>query len=126
MLKLFPYILAMVIVSALTVYQPARTAEPGANPLDPAKEDLTRVEYPSHKTIKWRGRFIGPNETLESLFGDNWKLVARFNRIDRRHVYPGMTIKVPENIDDIRKYSPLPAEYEPAKRHEKYILVSMT
>lgn len=126
MLKLFPYILAMVIVSALTVYQPARTAEPGANPLDPAKEDLTRVEYPSHKTIKWRGRFIGPNETLESLFGDDWQLVARFNRIDRRHVYPGMTIKVPENIDDIRKYSPLPAEYEPAKRHEKYILVSMT
>jgi len=126
MLKLFPYILAMMIVSALTVYQPAQTAVPGANPLDPAKEDLTRVEYPSHKTIKWHGRFIGPNESLESLFGKDWQLVARFNRIDRRHVYPGMTIKVPENIDDVRGYTPLPAEYAPAKRYEKYILVSMT
>ena len=29
-------------------------------------------------------------------------------------------------MDDIRNYSPLPQFYEPAKRHEKYILVSMT
>lgn len=116
---------ALLILSAITLYKPAITAEPGANPLDPAKEDLTRVEYPSQKNMKWHGRFIRPHETLESMFGRDWQLIARFNRIDRRHVYPGMTIKVPDNIADLRDYSPLPRFYEPAKRHEKYIVVSL-
>lgn len=124
--KVFPYILVLAIIAATALSKPSMTAEPSANPLDPAKEDLTRVEYPSQKGMKWRGHFVRPNETLESLFGADWQLVARFNRIDRRHVYPGMTIKVPENMDEIRNYSPLPAEYSPARRHEKYILVSLT
>jgi hypothetical protein len=125
-LKLTRYLIAALIVTTILVVNPARTGEPGANPLDPAKEDLTRVEYPSQKDMKWHGHFIQPYETLESLFGKDWQLVARFNRIDRRHVYPGMTIKVPDNMDDIRRYTPLPLLYEPAKRHEKYILVSLT
>lgn len=116
---------ALLILSAITLYKPGITAEPGANPLDPAKEDLTRVEYPSQKNMKWHGRFIRPHETLESMFGKDWQLIARFNRIDRRHVYPGMTIKVPDNIADLRDYSPLPKLYEPAKKHEKYIVVSL-
>ncbi len=116
----------LLIISAITLYNPSNASEPGANPLDPAKEDLTRVEYPSQKNMKWHGLFIKPNDTLESIFGRDWQLVARFNRIDRRHVYPGMTIKVPDNMDDIRNYSPLPTVYEPARRHEKYILVSLT
>jgi hypothetical protein len=114
------------LISAITLYRPANTSEPAANPLDPAKEDLTRVEYPSQKNMRWHGRFIGPSETLESVFGSNWQLIARFNRIDRRHVYPGMTIKVPDNMDDIKDYSPLPRFYEPAKKHEKYIVVSLS
>jgi len=126
MLKPARYLTALIILTAIILYQPAYTEEPAANPLDPAKEDLTRVEYPSQKNISWHGRFIRPHETLETLFGSDWQLVARFNRIDRRHVYPGMTIKVPERMDDIRDYSPLPQFYEPAKRHDKYILVSMT
>lgn len=116
---------AFLILSAITLYKPAITAEPGANPLDPAKEDLTRVEYPSQKNMQWHGRFIRPHETLESIFGKDWQLIARFNRIDRRHVYPGMTIKVPDNIADLSDYSPLPRFYEPAKNHEKYIVVSL-
>lgn len=116
---------ALLILSAITLYKPAITAEPGANPLDPAKEDLTRVEYPSQKNMQWHGRFIRPHETLESMFGKDWQLIARFNRIDRRHVYPGMTIKVPDNIADLKDYSPLPGFYEPAKKHEKYIVVSL-
>lgn len=126
MLKPARYLIPLLLLSAITLYKPARTAEPGPSPLDPAKEDLSRVEYPSQKNISWHGQFIKPNETLESLFGTDWRLVARFNRIDRRHVYPGMTIKVPETMSDIRNYSPLPQFYEPAKRHEKYIVVSMT
>jgi hypothetical protein len=122
---LVPFICGALFLT-LVVWKPFATSEPGANPLDPAKEDLTRVEYPSLKSIPWTPRFIRPQDSLESLFGDKWPIVARFNRVDRRHVYPGMTIKVPNDLDAARDYTPMPAVYEPAKRHEKYILVSLT
>ena len=67
-----------------------------------------------------------PQDSLERLFGKDWVSVARFNRIDRRHTYPGMTIKVPEKMEDIRNYTPLPAVYEPARNHPKYILLNVT
>lgn len=105
---------------------PSVTDEPAASPADKAKEDLSRVEYPSLTAIRWHPHFIQPHQSLESLFGSDWVWVARFNRIDRRHVYPGMTIKVPDRIEDIRGYSPVPKEYDPARRYAKYILVDIT
>ncbi len=126
MLRKILFILVAISFVAIVVYKPAAVSEPGASPTDPAREDLTRIEYPSQTSIPWKPRFIRPQDTLESLFGDDWPYVARFNRIDRRHVYPGMTIKVPVNMADIRDYCPLPAEYPPARNHEKYILVSLT
>lgn len=116
----------LLIVGFTVLRTPSSTHEPGASPADKAIEDLSRVEYPSLKGIKWHPHFIEPHQSLESLFGRDWVLVARFNRIDRRHVYPGMTIKVPDNIEDIRGYTPLPTVYQPAARHEKYILVDVT
>lgn len=109
----------------LVVSRPDATSEPAASPEDAAHEDLSRVEYPSLERVTWEPRFIRPQDSIESLFGEDWPVVARFNRIDRRHVYPGMTIKVPTNMDEARSYTPLPTFYEPAKRHEKYILVSL-
>ncbi len=114
------------LVGFMVLRVPSLTAEPEASPQDKALEDLSRVEYPSLKAIKWHAHFIKPHESLESLFGDDWVWVARFNRIDRRHIYPGMTIKSPDNMADIRGYTPLPQEYEPARGHDKYILVDIT
>lgn len=116
----------LVLVGFSVLRTPSMTDNPAASPEDKGKEDLSRVEYPSLKSIKWHARFIEPHQSLESLFGTDWILVARFNRVDRRHVYPGMTIKVPDNMADIRTYTPLPHFYEPASRHEKYILVDVT
>ena len=116
----------MLLAGFSVLRTPTETDEPAAAPQDKAKEDLSRVEYPSLKGIRWHARFVNPNETLETLFGADWVSVARFNRVDRRHVYPGMTIKVPESMSDIRRYSPLPRLYDPARRHEKYILVDIT
>lgn len=124
-LALITFITALLV--ALTVLRtPTNTDLPAASPEDPAKEDLTRVEYPSLAKVKWHGHFIQPDQTLESLFGDDWIAVARFNRIDRRHVYPGMTIKVPDSMADIRYYTPMPDFYQPAAKHDKYILVDIT
>ena len=114
------------IVSFTVLRTPTTTAAPGASPEDKAMEDLSRVEYPSLKNVSWHALFIEPHQSLESLFGADWILVARFNRVDRRHVYPGITIKVPDNMADIRAYTPLPHMYQPAARHEKYILVDVT
>jgi hypothetical protein len=114
------------LVGFTVLRTPSLTHEPAASPMDKAMEDLSRVEYPSLKTIRWHPHFIQPNQTLETLFGNDWVWLARFNRIDRRHVYPGMTIKVPDRIEDARNYSPLPPRYEAARRHEKYILVDIT
>ncbi|WP_439645349.1 hypothetical protein [Geotalea toluenoxydans] len=78
----------VVLVAGVVCYKPSATSDPGANPDDPAREDLTKIHYPSLDKIPWRGRFIRPQDTLESLYGNDWPTVARFNRIDRRHVYP--------------------------------------
>lgn len=126
MLRKVLFFIVLAILSSIVVYNPAATSEPGANPLDPAHEDLSRVEYPSLAKIPWHPHFIKPEQSLESLFGNDWPFVARFNRIDRRHVYPGMTIKVPDDIAASRSYTPLPALYPPAQKHAKYILIDLT
>ena len=115
-----------ILIGITVLRTPSQTSEPAASPEDKGREDLSRVEYPSLKNIKWHAHFIEPNESLESLFGADWISVARFNRIDRRHIYPGMTIKVPDNMADIRNYTPMPHFYQPAAHHEKYILVDIT
>lgn len=126
MLRKILFVLMVISFAVIVLYRPDATSEPGANPADPAREDLSRIEYPSLAAIPWEPRFIMPQDTLEKLFGKDWIYVARFNRIDRRHVYPGMTIKVPKEMSMIRDYTPMPTTYEPAKSHEKYILISIT
>lgn len=125
--KIMLVLLITCLLLAFTVLRvPSETSEPGASPVDKAREDLSRVEYPSLNSVRWHAHFVEPHETLESLFGPDWVWVARLNRIDRRHVYPGMTIKAPDSMADIRGYSPLPLTYEPARQHEKYILVDIS
>ncbi|MDA8124412.1 MAG: L,D-transpeptidase [Deltaproteobacteria bacterium] len=119
-------LLGLVIIITTVVFDPKSTSGPAASPLDRGQEDLGRFAYPSLARISWRSHFVMPNESLERLFGDDWIAVARFNRIDRRHVYPGMTIRVPERIEEIRNYTPLPAVYEAAKPHPKYLLLNIT
>jgi hypothetical protein len=125
--KLFGKIfIPSIIFSAIILSFPLRTADPAANPDDPAREDLSRFIYPSQGRILWVPHFIMPQENLERLFGSDWVYVARFNRLDRRHAYPGMTIKVPVHLADIRQYTPLPEYYEPAAGYRKYILIHVT
>ncbi|MFZ3207756.1 MAG: L,D-transpeptidase [Geobacteraceae bacterium] len=126
MFSRYALILVLFLFATVIIVRPGTTSEPAANPKDPAREDLSRIEYPSVAAIEWEPRFIRPQDNLESLFGGDWPYVARFNRIDRRHVYPGMTIKAPKNLTALRRYTPMPSFYESARRHEKYILISLT
>ncbi|WP_305731483.1 L,D-transpeptidase [Trichlorobacter ammonificans] len=118
-------LLTGLLSSCAVIWEADIVDSPGPSPQDKALEDLSRIDYPSQRNIRWRPRFIRPHETLESLYGKDWTLVARFNRLDRRHAYPGMTIKEPERMDDIRTYTPLPADYPPARQHRRYILLDV-
>lgn len=77
------------------------------------------------KIIKWKQYTWQGGDNLKDLFGDFWVDVLRFNRIDRRHLFAGVKIKVPLNLEEIKNYTPLPLFYEPAKNYEKYILISL-
>ena len=87
--------------------------------------NLCRVVHPGDGAIPWDCRTIKKGETPELLFGARWQDVLRFNRIDRRHLVAGVSIKVPRNLDDIDEYSPLPDSYPNAAREEKFILVDL-
>ncbi len=52
--------------------------------------------------------------------------MLRFNRIDRRHVYPWVRLKVPKRLEDIEFFSPVPLFYPEAEMEEKFILIDLS
>lgn len=68
---------------------------------------------------------MGAGETLESLYGSRWLDVARFNRMDRRHAWPGALIRAPLRLESVAGFSPLPSFYAPAESCAKFILVDL-
>ncbi len=87
--------------------------------------NLCSVVHPGDVLVDWECRRISRGETPELLFGERWLDVLRFNRIDRRHLTAGVSIKVPRNLDDIEEYSPLPDTIPNAAQYEKFILVDL-
>lgn len=62
---------------------------------------------------------------METRFGDRWRDVLRFNRVDRRHVYPGVPLKVPRRLEDVEDFTPMPAEYPEGDNEAKLIVVDL-
>jgi len=87
---------------------------------------LCLIDYPSDANVEWECSSLGKGETLKSRFGDRMLDVLRFNRIDRRHVYRGLYLRVPTNLDDIKDFNPMPATYPPAEKEAKYILIDLS
>ena len=84
------------------------------------------IGYPSDAALEWDCRTLRPKESLETLFGEYWIDVARFNRIDRRHVRAGVSIKIPRRIEDLAEFQPMPLFYSPAEQEEQSILVDLS
>jgi hypothetical protein len=84
------------------------------------------IRYPSDTAVEWNCRKLRPGESLEILFGDHWINVARFNRIDRRHVYAGVSIKIPRRIEALAEFQPVPSFYAPAESDEQFILIDLS
>lgn len=84
------------------------------------------MHYPSDAGITWECRKVEAGQTLESMFGDRWVDVARFNRMDRRHVHPGIGIRVPKNLEQISCFTPMPARFEAGVADAKLVLVDLS
>ena len=87
---------------------------------------LCGVKFPSDAAIQWDCVKLTAKDTPQKLFGEYWQDVLRFNRMDRRHFYEGMSIKVPRRLEDVKGFSPLPAFYPEAEADAKFILIDQT
>ncbi len=87
---------------------------------------LCKISHPGDAGIEWECRRVRSGETIEGLFGERWKDVLRFNRVDRRHARPGVYLKVPKRLDDIRDFTPMPSYYEPSATDPKFILIDLS
>src|SRR5690242_6392683 len=76
---------------------------------------LCKVEHPSDSKVAWECRRIRSGEKVEELFGEQWEDLLRFNRIDRRHTYIGISMKVPARLEDIKDFSVMPQVYPAAE-----------
>ena len=88
--------------------------------------DTCRIRYPSDARIPWTCLRIRRQTDVKQLFGTHWRGVLRFNRIDRRHIYPGVRLKVPKELAEVADFTPLPRTYAPAAGIPKFILVDLT
>ena len=113
--------LIAVIVMVVTVFPAVSQADSPKKHRGPCE-----IHYPSDATVEWDCRVIPPGESLETIFGEYWMDVARFNRIDRRHARPGLSIKVPRRLEDVAQFTPLPLVYPPGELNEKFILIDLT
>ena len=89
-------------------------------------KSLCEVHYPSDARIEWRCLKLKWTDTPAGLFGEHWRDVLLFNRLDRRHFIGGRSIKVPRRLEDVRNFTPLPAIYPDAAGEEKFILIDQT
>ncbi len=89
-------------------------------------KSLCEISYPSDTRIAWHCLHLKWTDTPEGLFGTQWRDVLRFNRLDRRHFIGGRSIKVPDRLEEIKDFTPLPTTYPDAAGDEKFILVDQT
>jgi hypothetical protein len=110
-----------ILVWLITLLPPVSSAQPPGQLREPC-----RIAYPSDAAVEWDCRTLRPKESLETVFGERWIDVARFNRIDRRHIHAGVSIKVPRRIEDLAEFQPLPLFYAPAESDEQFILIDLS
>jgi hypothetical protein len=108
-------------VLVVTVCPAAAYSERPLKPRSPCT-----IVYPSDATVEWECRILRAGESLEKLFGEQWTDVARFNRIDRRHVHAGVSIKAPKRIENLAEFQPMLSFYPPAEQEEQFILVDLS
>jgi len=89
-------------------------------------KNLCDVHYPSDGRIQWSCKKLKWTDTPQGLFGERWADVLRFNRLDRRHFFGGVSVKVPRDLKQINHFSPMPLSYPEAAGDAKFILIDQS
>ncbi|HEY5513381.1 MAG TPA: L,D-transpeptidase [Geomonas sp.] len=89
-------------------------------------KSLCGIHYPSDARIEFTCLKLKWTDTPSGLFGAQWPDVLRFNRMDRRHFFGGISIKVPKRLQEIRNFTPLPRTYPGAASEPKFILIDQS
>ena len=121
MSKAVPWFVWNAFLAVLLFVPTAASLESAAN-----HRGTCNMHYPSDATVRWECQTLRMGESLETLFGDRWISVARFNRIDRRHVHSGVSIKVPKQLEGLEALIPLPLLYLAAEQERQLILVDLS
>lgn len=117
MKKIWKFLLALNFLFVFYSFVFAQDQKKSQNPCSPL--------FPSDEPIEWECRKIQKEETPENLFGeDYYEAALRFNRIDRRHIWPGKHLKVPKNLESIKDFTPLPKNLDKAKNYQKYVFIN--
>lgn len=121
MSKGVPWLIWNTVLAVLFLISAAAQSESSATRRDPC-----HMKYPSDAIVQWDCRTLRTGESLEILFGEQWVNVARFNRIDRRHIRAGLSIKVPKQLEDLDSFLPVPLLYPAAEQERQFILVDLS
>jgi hypothetical protein len=89
-------------------------------------KSLCDIHYPSDQKIPWRCLKLKATDTPEKLFGAHWLDVLHFNRMDRRHFFGGISIKIPDHPQQLNSFTPLPKSYPQAANEAKFILIDQS
>lgn len=81
--------------------------------------------YESQKQIGFTYYTVKKGDTFYNLFKGKWKIVARFNRMDEKHLLIGERIKVPNNLERMMDYSPMPQRLDRVVEEKLYVLVDL-
>jgi len=96
------------------------------SPPSEAAEDiqsLCQFHYPSDYLFEWDCVQLTAKHSPSRLFGKLWPDGLRFNRMDRRHFFEGLWIKVPRRVEEIRGFTPMPPTFPEAETEPKFILI---
>lgn len=73
--------------------------------------------------LEFRYVKVKQGDTFWKLFKDKWEITSRINRIDRWHLLPGITLRVPLDWELAKEYPFFPKFLEQEKEVPKLILV---
>ena len=86
-------------------------------------QSLCQFHYPSDYLYEWQCVRLTAKDSPFKIFGKLWQDGLRFNRMDRRHFVAGLSIKVPKRMEEIRDFTPMPANLPEASQDPQFILI---
>lgn len=86
-------------------------------------QSLCQFHYPTDYLYEWNCVRLTAKDSPSKVFGKLWQDGLRFNRMDRRHFFAGMRIKVPKRMQEIKDFNPMPASFPEASQDPQFILI---